>query len=119
MSVSRFSTAAIASTRSNIDTLSRGAPPPLRARLGQLLARRGEDVAAQKRALAELVGGLAIALVLEQARDQVALEFLGLLQLLGYPRWGSIENDLISSSVAAITRYSPATSRLSESSSSR
>src|ERR1700722_2813170 len=46
---------------------------------GRGLAGRGENVATQQRALGELLGGLAIALIFEQPLDQVALELLGFL----------------------------------------
>ena len=71
----RLSTAPIASTKSKIET---DVLPGVRV-FGRGFARRGEDIAAEQRALGQFFGRFAIALIFEQALDQVALEFLGLL----------------------------------------
>ena len=76
------------------------------------LARRAKTSRPRMRALAEFIGGLAIALIFEQPLDQVAPQLLDLLGVAA-SGCGSSANDLMSSSVAAITRYSPAMSRLS------
>ena len=97
---------------------ARTARPRARApRPGGALAapapRGREHVAPEERPLAELLGRLLEALVLEQPRDQLGARIAPPRPPSVARSGGSSMRDLIQASVAAISRYSPATSRSS------